>query len=250
MQSLEGQAIRDAMVSHINGVMAHYKGKLYAWDVVNEAFDDGNGGARRNSNLARSGNDWIELAFKTARAADPNVKLCYNDYNIDNWTWAKTQGVYNMVKDFKSRGVPIDCVGLVALQRPERLQRQLPDDDLGVREAGVDVQITELDIEEFGLFSGSDLRQRGRRLHGRGPLRDITVWGIRDSDSWRSSGLSRCCSTAAATKGRLHVGPQPAQLGPGRPLHRRRQPHPDHEHSPPPRRRRATRRRRRRSRPR
>ncbi|MFN8077560.1 MAG: endo-1,4-beta-xylanase [Kineosporiaceae bacterium] len=53
IRSLEGQAIRDAMVSHINGVM-YYKGKLYAQDVVNEAFDDGNSGARRNSNLQRS----------------------------------------------------------------------------------------------------------------------------------------------------------------------------------------------------
>ena len=60
----------------------------------------------------RTGNDWIEVAFRTARAADPAVKLCYNDYNIENWTYAKTQGVYNMIQDFKSRGVPIDCVGL------------------------------------------------------------------------------------------------------------------------------------------
>ena len=52
------------------------------------------------------------MAFKTARAADPNVKLCYNDYNIENWSYGKTQGVYNMIKDFKSRGVPVDCVGL------------------------------------------------------------------------------------------------------------------------------------------
>ncbi|MFI7128034.1 endo-1,4-beta-xylanase [Nonomuraea sp. NPDC050153] len=44
--------------------------------------------------------------------ADPAAKLCYNDYNIDDWTWAKTQGVYNRVRDFKQRGVPIDCVGL------------------------------------------------------------------------------------------------------------------------------------------
>ncbi|MDH2426701.1 endo-1,4-beta-xylanase, partial [Sphaerisporangium sp. TRM90804] len=102
MQSLSGSSLRQAMIDHINGVMAHYRGKIYAWDVVNEAFADGNSGGRRDSNLQRTGNDWIEVAFRTAKAADPAAKLCYNDYNIDNWTWAKTQGVYNMVRDFKS----------------------------------------------------------------------------------------------------------------------------------------------------
>ncbi|MEV7970304.1 endo-1,4-beta-xylanase, partial [Sphaerisporangium sp. NPDC088356] len=57
MQSLSGSALRQAMINHINGVMAHYKGKLAYWDVVNEAFDDSSGG-RRNSNLQQTGNDW------------------------------------------------------------------------------------------------------------------------------------------------------------------------------------------------
>jgi len=109
-QSLSGSSLRQAMIDHINGVMAHYKGKLPYWDVVNEAFAEN--GTRRASNLQSTGNDWIEVAFKTARNADPSAKLCYNDYNIENWSYAKTQGVYSMVKDFKSRGVPIDCVGL------------------------------------------------------------------------------------------------------------------------------------------
>ncbi|MDI5943709.1 endo-1,4-beta-xylanase, partial [Micromonospora sp. DH15] len=110
MQRLSGSALRTAMINHINGVMAHYKGKLAAWDVVNEAFNED--GSRRSSNLQGTGNDWIEVAFRTARAADPSVKLCYNDYNIENWSYGKTQGVYRMIQDFKSRGVPIDCVGL------------------------------------------------------------------------------------------------------------------------------------------
>src|SRR6185369_6561929 len=84
MQSLSGSALRNAMINHINGVMAHYRGKLAYWDVVNEAFNED--GSRRNSNLQQTGNDWIEVAFRTARTADPSVKLCYNDYNIENAT--------------------------------------------------------------------------------------------------------------------------------------------------------------------
>ncbi|MEV0900925.1 endo-1,4-beta-xylanase, partial [Actinoplanes sp. NPDC049802] len=69
MQRLTGSSLRQAMIEHINGVMAHYRGKLHSWDVVNEAFNED--GSRRQSNLQGTGNDWIEVAFRTARAADP-----------------------------------------------------------------------------------------------------------------------------------------------------------------------------------
>src|SRR4051794_6197654 len=147
MQSLSGSALRQAMINHINGVMAHYRGNIYAWDVVNEAFADGGSGGRRDSNLQRTGNDWIEVAFRTARAADPAAKLCYNDYNIDNWNDAKTQGVFRMVQDFKQRGVPIDCVGLQShfngnSPYPSSYRTTIQQ----FAALGVDVQITELDI--------------------------------------------------------------------------------------------------------
>ncbi|HEV6954495.1 MAG TPA: endo-1,4-beta-xylanase, partial [Promicromonospora sp.] len=88
MQNMEGSALRSAMLNHVTQVASHYRGKVYAWDVVNEAFEDGSSGARRNSNLQRTGNDWIEAAFYAAREADPDAKLCYNDYNTDNWSHA------------------------------------------------------------------------------------------------------------------------------------------------------------------
>ncbi|MFF6996622.1 endo-1,4-beta-xylanase [Streptomyces sp. NPDC008313] len=184
MQSLSGSSLRQAMIDHINGVMAHYKGKIAQWDVVNEAFADGNSGGRRDSNLQRTGNDWIEVAFRTARAADPSAKLCYNDYNIENWNWAKTQGVYNMVRDFKSRGVPIDCVGFQS-----HFNSGSPYDSnfritlQNFAALGVDVAITELDIQGASASTYAnvvnDCLAVSRCL-------GITVWGVRDSDSWRS----------------------------------------------------------------
>src|SRR4051795_7586053 len=101
-QSLSGSALRNAMVNHITNVVTHYQGKIYAWDVVNEAYAD-SGGARRDSNLQRTGNDWTEVAFRTARAADPAAKLCYNDYNTDGQN-TKSNAVFAMVQDFKARG--------------------------------------------------------------------------------------------------------------------------------------------------
>ncbi|MBO3751257.1 endo-1,4-beta-xylanase [Streptosporangiaceae bacterium NEAU-GS5] len=188
MQSLSGSALRNAMINHINGVMAHYRGNIYAWDVVNEAFADGGSGGRRSSNLQSTGNDWIEVAFRTARAADPNAKLCYNDYNIDNWNDAKTQGVFRMVQDFKQRGVPIDCVGLQShfngnSPYPSNYRTTIS----SFANLGVDVAITELDIQGGSASTYANVVNdclAVARCVG------ITTWGVRDSDSWLGAGAS------------------------------------------------------------
>jgi endo-1,4-beta-xylanase len=185
MQSLSGSSLRQAMIDHINGVLNHYKGKMAYWDVVNEAFADGNSGGRRDSNLQRTGNDWIEVAFRTARAADPSTKLCYNDYNIENWTWAKTQGVYNMVRDFKQRGVPIDCVGFQShFNSGSPYNSNFRTTLQNFAALGVDVAITELDVEGASAQTYANIVNdclAVSRCVG------ITTWGVRDSDSWRSS---------------------------------------------------------------
>ncbi|MGW2033396.1 endo-1,4-beta-xylanase [Streptomyces sp. NPDC001356] len=184
MQSLSGSALRQAMIDHINGVMGHYKGKIAQWDVVNEAFSDDGSGGRRDSNLQRTGNDWIEVAFRTARAADPSAKLCYNDYNIENWTWAKTQGVYNMVRDFKQRGVPIDCVGFQShFNSGSPYNSNFRTTLQNFAALGVDVAITELDIQ--GASSSTYAAVTNDCLAVSRCL-GITVWGVRDTDSWRS----------------------------------------------------------------
>jgi endo-1,4-beta-xylanase len=189
MQNMSGSSLRSAMLNHVTQVASYYKGKIYAWDVVNEAFADGNSGGRRDSNLQRTGNDWIEAAFRAARAADPNAKLCYNDYNTDNWSAAKTQGVYNMVRDFKSRGVPIDCVGFQAHFNSGNPVPSNYHTTLGNFAAlGVDVQITELDIEGSGSSQAQQFQGVAQACLSVARCTGITVWGIRDSDSWRSSG--------------------------------------------------------------
>jgi endo-1,4-beta-xylanase len=183
MQSLSGSDLRQAMINHINGVMAHYRGRIYAWDVVNEAFADGGGGGRRDSNLQRTGNDWIEVAFRTARNADGAAKLCYNDYNIEDWNAAKTQGVYRMVQDFRNRGVPIDCVGLQAHfgtgGPPGSFQTTLS----SFAALGVDVQITELDIQNAPSTAYANTVRACLNV---ARCTGVTVWGVRDTDSWRT----------------------------------------------------------------
>jgi endo-1,4-beta-xylanase len=184
VQSLSGTALRNAMVNHITQVATHYKGKIYAWDVVNEAYADDGTGGRRQSNLQATGNDWIEVAFRTAHAADPAAKLCYNDYNTDGVN-AKSTGVYNLVKDFKARGVPIDCVGFqshLSGNPPADYQANLQ----RFADLGVDVQITELDIAGSGSAQATAYANVTSACLAVTRCTGITVWGVRDSDSWRS----------------------------------------------------------------
>ncbi|MGC5051455.1 endo-1,4-beta-xylanase [Micromonospora sp. DT48] len=185
MRNMSGPTLRNAMLNHVTQVATHFRGQIEWWDVVNEAFEDGSSGARRDSNLQRTGDDWIEAAFRAARQADPNADLCYNDYNIDNWNDAKTQAVYRMVQDFKSRGVPIDCVGLQShftggSNYPSNYRTTLS----SFAALGVDVHITELDIRN----APSDAyRNVVNDCLAVARCKGITVWGIRDSDSWRSN---------------------------------------------------------------
>ena len=188
MQSMSGTTLRNAMINHINGVLAYYKGKIAYWDVVNEAFADGGSGGRRDSNLQRTGNDWIEVAFRTARAADPATKLCYNDYNIEDWNAAKTQGVYRMVQDFRSRNVPIDCVGFQSHFGSGGMPSTFPTTLSRFAALGVDVAITELDIAQASATAYGNVTRACLNVPR---CVGITVWGVRDTDSWR--GTSEAC---------------------------------------------------------
>ncbi|UWM47798.1 endo-1,4-beta-xylanase [Streptomyces carpaticus] len=181
-QGLEGSTLRSAMVNHINQVAGHYRGQIHSWDVVNEAFADWPAGQRRDSNLQRTGNDWIEVAFRTARAADPSAKLCYNDYNTDGIN-AKSTAIYTMVRDFIARGVPIDCVGFqshLTNSPPADYQANLQ----RFADLGVEVQITELDIA--GADQANAYATVTRACLAVSRCTGITVWGVRDSDSWRT----------------------------------------------------------------
>ena len=188
-QSLNGDQLLAAMKNHVSTVAARYAGEVEAWDVVNEAFED-NGSRRQSVFQQRIGDSYIEEAFKAARAADPNAKLCINDYSTDAIN-AKSTAIYNLVKDFKSRGVPIDCVGfqahLIVGQVPSDMQQNLQ----RFADLGVDVRITELDIRMQTPASSWSQQQQARDyaavIKACGAVdrcQGVTVWGITDKYSW------------------------------------------------------------------
>jgi endo-1,4-beta-xylanase len=101
------------MTTHIQTVMGHFKGQCTSWDVVNEALNsDGTLNTGSGNVWANTiGPSYIDLAFQTAHQVDPNAKLYYNDFAIENQT-TKTTGVYSLLAGMQQRGTPIDGVGL------------------------------------------------------------------------------------------------------------------------------------------
>lgn len=180
----DANTLRGVMNNHITTLLSRYKGRIHSWDVVNEAFADGSTQHRDSVFQKVLGNGFIEEAFRTARAADPSAKLCYNDYNIENWSDAKTQGVYNMVRDFTSRGVPIDCVGFQSHFGPGGPPASFQTTLSRFAALGVDVQITELDIAQASPTHYADTAKACLSV---ARCTGISVWGIRDSDSWRKN---------------------------------------------------------------
>lgn len=145
--------LHDLMQRHIATVAGHFAGKVFAWDVVNEAFDKDGHLAHSiwfdqpGIGLAGKGTAYIEQAFRWAHEADPKALLFYNDYAAEGVN-AKSNAIYAMVKDFKQRGVPIDGVGLqMHLRIGDTAELSSLDANISRLAAlGLQVHITELDV--------------------------------------------------------------------------------------------------------
>jgi endo-1,4-beta-xylanase len=184
---------------HITTVMGHYAGKVYAWDVVNEAFNDD--GTMRSTiwydqpgiGFAGMGIKYLEQTLNWARAADPNAKLFYNDYNAEPIN-AKSDAIYAMAQDFKARGVPLDGIGFqlhidLTFDNPATLA-SLTSNLQRFGALGLDLHITELDIRLPDSSTASLNAQA--RLYGeiaticvQQPACEVfQTWGFTDKDSW------------------------------------------------------------------
>ena len=193
------------IVEHVTKVLTHYKGKIDTWDVVNEAIEDESTGENgtwelRDTFISRALPNFIDIAFKTAREVDPNVKLFYNDYDIegiDIRKGMKTNAVYNFVKDMIERGIPIDGVGLQYHLHTDKTVKyeNVIETMKRFADLGLEVQITEMDVNSVEGKTEESFALQGK-LYGEGlqacldspNCTGFLIWGVGDSDSWRKDG--------------------------------------------------------------
>jgi endo-1,4-beta-xylanase len=192
---------------HINRVMKHYSGEVFAWDVVNEALDE-KGNVRDSFwynqpgiGLAGKGTAYIEQAFRWAHEADPHAMLFYNEAEGEGLS-RKSDAIYAMVKDFKSRNVPVDGVGLQmhisALGIDAHAISDISANIARLAALGLQVHITELDvslpIDSAGHPKTGDLTRQADVYRGivraclnNAGCRAIQTWGFTDKYSWIGS---------------------------------------------------------------
>ncbi|SDH02042.1 endo-1,4-beta-xylanase [Nonomuraea jiangxiensis] len=185
--------------THVRTLVTRYKGKIAAWDVVNEVVDENQpDGLRRSPWYEIAGLDFIRTAFRVAREADPDAKLFINDYNTE--FPRKREALYALVKRLKAEGVPIDGVGHqlhLNIEHPSAAGVEATIERFAT--LGVDQQVTELDVSVYTDFVSSYdtispelLLQQGHRYkelfdvfrRQAAHLSSVTVWGASDDVSW------------------------------------------------------------------
>jgi endo-1,4-beta-xylanase len=142
MQSAD--SVKRYFENHITTIASRYDGKVYSWDVVNEALNE-DGTLRNSIFLQKLGNDYIVEAFRLAQKASPHSKLYYNDYNIEQPK--KRAGTIALIKKIQAAGVHIDGVGIQGHWRYDNVPMQ--DIEESIKEfsgLGIDVMFTELDL--------------------------------------------------------------------------------------------------------
>ncbi|KAJ1311371.1 hypothetical protein OPQ81_009864 [Rhizoctonia solani] len=181
--------LKKIMKRHVQTVASHYRGQIYAWDVVNEAFNE-DGTYRESIWYNTFGEDYIEWAFRWAHEADPYSLKYINDYNFESIT-PKTDAAVKLVKNLKTKGVPIHGIGVQAHLIVGKVPSDFEQTLQRFADLSVDVALTELDIRMEMPVTAEKLTQQGNDYTASvnaclGVKRcvGITVWQITDALSW------------------------------------------------------------------
>jgi endo-1,4-beta-xylanase len=203
------------MRDHIHTVVGRYKGRIRAWDVVNEAIADrGTNVLRPSLWLEIIGPDFIAKAFEYAHEADPDAILRYNDYGLEDP--AKRRKLITLIRSLQQQGVPVMAIGSqahVSVSSPSFEAMDLALTEMA--SLGLPIHITELDVNgaqggqrnigadiadntattQGGLLEGADQLLANQYadlfrafLKHRESVKVVTFWGVNDAVSWRANG--------------------------------------------------------------
>jgi len=222
----------DAMKNYITDVVDHFKGKIYSWDVLNEAFPDGvSAGADWKTSMRQEnpwfkaiGSDFVYEGFLAAREADPGAILYYNDYNLDNA--GKAAMVRNMVRDVNQQFATeypeetrllIEGIGMQSHHNTGVQASSIRGSLNMFKELeGVKISISELDVlsQSWSQYSSSAAptdagKSAAATLYGEyfkvfidfsDIIERVTFWGVYDEQSWRKKGLPLLFQGSTASK--------------------------------------------------
>ncbi len=188
--------LRAAMVKHVSTVAGRYRGKIAAWDVVNEALADGpSGQLRDDSPFTALGPTFIDEAFRVAHEAAPDAQLFYNDYEIEGEGSAKSDAAFALCKRLVEAGIPIAGVGFQMHVDPrhwpsaESIRRNME----RYAALGLRIEITEMDVPIGEIPGNLDQKLERQRAIAHDIVAAcvavercaaITFWGLTDRDSW------------------------------------------------------------------
>jgi len=202
------QSTAELLTTHISTVVSRYKGRIFSWDVVNEALgdEDGKGGGLRETFWSQElGLDHVDLAFRTAAEADPNAILTYNENQLtgsDQQTAEKRSALISLVEGMQGRGVPIHAVGIQShLSSCNSFDEDTYARFLGdIADLGLQIFLTELDVSDRCFPSEYAVRDENVASLVEAVLtvalensatKLITTWGLSDRYNWWNDVLDR-----------------------------------------------------------
>lgn len=190
-----------AQAAHLQALVLRYKGRIHTWDVLNEVVDADSKTAdgMRDSALSRLwGVDQYPVLFELARSADPQARLAYNDYGLEQdepWCEARRTALLRLLESWVKRGTPIDVMGL---QAHLDLSRRFSEAKLlwffdELQALGLSIQITELDVRD--TRSPGDVSARDAAVAAlykafmdtcvnHPAVEMVVMWNVTDDDSW------------------------------------------------------------------
>ncbi len=197
LEALSPSEVRDAFREHVRQTVGRYRGRIAAWDVVNEAIADDRAGLRDTVYLRKLGPGYLAEAFRAAHDADPDALLVYNDYGGEGMN-RKSDDVYALARELIQQGAPIGGVGsqmhLDALSRPASadVARNLR----RLSELGLLVNISEMDVRIARVSGDMSVKlAEQRRVYrevvaacvAEARCHAVTFWGFTDAHSWIDS---------------------------------------------------------------